>query len=272
MSVTSAGWGESLYGRVGGVMSGRVRVLDVEGEDYQRAFELFLAGSDEKAVTHAYLTELVEQLPARDAFVDVGAGSGATTGYLARYFAYTLAVEPGAPMRAVLRAALPDVDVSDARVLDVRPDRAIDFVLCSHMLYYVPRDEWVATVLHMAGWLRSGGELVIVLQNPDNACMRMARHFTGARFDLADLAADLANHAAANVSCSFTTLPVTYRTSDLGEALVVAEFMVNGPTLTALDPLPTTRELGRYVRDHFTHADGVAIGHDHDILRVRRRP
>jgi len=249
----------------------RVRVLDVEGEDYRRAFELFLAGSDEKTLTHAYLTHLVEQLEPRDAFVDVGAGSGATTAHLAPYFAHTLAVEPAAPMRAALETALPDVRVSAARVLDVHPDRPIDLVLCSHMLYYVRPAEWAATVLHMAGWLRPGGEAVIVLQNPDSECMRMARHFTGTRLDLADLAADLANDASADVRCSLTTLPVTYRTTDIAEALVVAEFMVNVPALADLDRPPTTRELERHVREHFSdHRGGFAIGHDHDILRVRR--
>jgi hypothetical protein len=41
-------------------LPGSVRILDVAGESYRRAFELFMTGTDEKVVTHDYLKTLVE--------------------------------------------------------------------------------------------------------------------------------------------------------------------------------------------------------------------
>ncbi|MFE6051848.1 class I SAM-dependent methyltransferase [Kitasatospora sp. NPDC056446] len=249
-----------------------VRVLDVASADYRRAFELFLAGTDEKPVTHARLSELVAALPNRRVLLDLGAGDGRTTAHLARSFDRTIAVEPSVAMREKLRTACPDALVLPDRLDRVRPPEPADLVHLSHVLYYVPEPDWPGTVARALDWTAPGGTLLVVLQNPESPCMRMAAHFTGVRYDLSPLADRLrAQHPAYDYAIE--TLDLHYRTPYLAEAVDVAEFMVNVADLATLDPRPSRAALTAYVQDHFARPDGgYAIGHTQDMLIIRRSP
>jgi hypothetical protein len=57
-----------------------------QSENYDECFNFFLAHTDEKRKTIAWLRQFVEKLPSRKQFVDVGAGNGALTQVLAPYF------------------------------------------------------------------------------------------------------------------------------------------------------------------------------------------
>ncbi|MFF2662797.1 class I SAM-dependent methyltransferase [Kitasatospora sp. NPDC058032] len=257
--------------------AGPVRVLDVAGSDYRRAFELFLAGTDEKPLTHARLGEVVAGLDQRRMLLDVGAGEGRTTAYLAQYFERTVAVEPSAAMREKLRLACPDALVLPEPVGAAEPPGPADLVHLSHVLYYVPPRDWLPTVRRVLDWVAPGGTLLVVLQNPESPCMRMAAHFTGTRYDLRPLAEQLAAQDAEGTTPEYAyaleALDLHYRTDRLDEAVDVAEFMVNVADLAAMDPLPDRAELAAYVRHHFTRPDGgYAIGHTQDMLTVRRPP
>ncbi|WP_308295958.1 class I SAM-dependent methyltransferase [Streptomyces sp. ISL-96] len=255
-----------------------MRVLDVSSDAYRRAFELFLSGTDEKAVTHARLADLVAGLERRRVFLDVGAGAGQTTAHLGRRFDRTVAVEPSAAMRERLVQACPGavvvaqpIESADGDGADLR-DTA-DLALLSHVLYYLPEEAWLPTLRRVLGWVAPGGTLLVVLQSPGNACMRMVEHFTGTRFDMRPFARQLGELTAQVSGWSIETLDVRYRTTRFAEAVDVAEFMVNVPVLPSLDPLPARADLVAYVEKHFARPDGTyVIGHAHDILCVRRTP
>ncbi|MFF4381530.1 class I SAM-dependent methyltransferase [Kitasatospora sp. NPDC001547] len=249
-----------------------VRVLDVASADYRRAFELFLAGTDEKPVTHARLGEIAAALPHRRVLLDLGAGDGRTTAYLSRLFDRTIAVEPSPSMREKLGAACPDALVLPEPLDRVHPPEQGDLVHLSHVLYYVPEADWPATVSRALDWTAPGGTLLVVLQNPESPCMRMAAHFTGARYDLRPLADHLRQRHPEH-DYALETLDLHYRAPDLAEAVDVAEFMVNVADLATLDPRPTRAALAAYVQDHFAlPAGGYAIGHTQDMLIIRRAP
>ncbi|MET8626820.1 class I SAM-dependent methyltransferase [Kitasatospora sp. NPDC004669] len=247
-----------------------VRVLDVSGTDYRRAFELFLAGTDEKPRTHARLSEIVAALPHRRVLLDMGAGDGRTTAHLARHFDRVIAIEPSAAMREKLRTTCPEALVLPEPIDRAQPPEPADLVHFSHVLYYVPEPDWLPTVTRALDWTAPGGTLLIVLQNPDSPCMRMAAHFTGVRYDLRPLQ-DLLRAQQPSHGYALETLALHYRTPHLGEAVDVAEFMVNVADLATLDPRPTRAALTAYVREHFTQPDGgYAIGHTQDMLTIRR--
>lgn len=249
---------------------GPVRVLDVSGAQYRRAFELFLAGTDEKPRTHARLGEVVATLPHRRVLLDVGAGEGRTTAYLGRSFERTVAVEPSAAMREKLRAVCPEALVLPEPVERAEPPEPADLVHLSHVLYYVPEARWLPVVTRLRSWTAPGGTLLVVLQNPDSPCMRMAAHFTGARYDLRPLAAALRERHPGD-GLALETLGLRYRAERLEEAVDVAEFMVNVADLATLDPRPTRADLSAYVRQNFAQKDGsYVIGHTQDMLTLRR--
>ncbi|MFD8705048.1 class I SAM-dependent methyltransferase [Kitasatospora sp. NPDC059648] len=247
-----------------------VRVLETSGDDYRRAFDLFLAGTDEKPRTHARLGEIAASLPRRRVLLDLGAGDGRTTAYLARYFDRTIAVEPSAAMREKLTAACPDALLLPEPLDRAAPPEPGDLVHLSHVLYYVPEPDWFPTVTRALDWTAPGGVLLVVLQNPDSPCMRMAAHFTGVHYDLRPLLDRLRVRHPSH-GYALETLALHYRTSHLAEAVDVAEFMVNVADLVTLDARPTRGALTAYVRQHFARPDGgYAIGHSQDMLIVRR--
>jgi hypothetical protein len=51
------------------------RVFDSQGEDYKRAFRVFLDHTDQKRNAKRFLQRVVEDLPARKVFIDAGAGT-----------------------------------------------------------------------------------------------------------------------------------------------------------------------------------------------------
>ncbi|MFF7588493.1 class I SAM-dependent methyltransferase [Kitasatospora purpeofusca] len=249
-----------------------VRVLDTSGAAYRRAFELFLAGTDEKPRTHARLTEVATGLDRRRVLLDVGAGEGRTTAHLAQYFERTVAIEPSAVMRERLRAVCPGALVLPDPIDAAEPPEPADLVHLSHVLYYVPPEDWLRTVGRVLDWAAPGGTLLVVLQNPESPCMRMAAHFAGVRYDLRPLAEQLAEQGPEH-AVALETLDLCYRTDRLAEAVDVAEFMVNVADLAALDRLPDRGELTAYVERHFARPDGgYTIGHTQDMLTVRRAP
>ncbi|SDT82066.1 Methyltransferase domain-containing protein [Streptomyces sp. TLI_053] len=252
--------------------TGPLRVLDTSGAAYRRAFELFLAGTDEKPLTHARLTEVATGLDRRRVLLDVGAGEGRTTAHLAQYFERTVAIEPSAVMRERLRTVCPDALVLPDRIDAAEPPGPADLVHLSHVLYYVPPGDWLRTVGRVLDWVAPGGTLLVVLQNPESPCMRMAAHFAGVRYDLRPLAEQLAEQGPEH-TVALETLDLHYRTDRLAEAVDVAEFMVNVADLAVLDRLPDRDELTAYVERHFARPDGgYAIGHTQDMLTVRRAP
>ncbi|MBO1419481.1 trans-aconitate 2-methyltransferase, partial [Streptomyces sp. FH025] len=193
---------------------GPVRVLDVSGADYRRAFELFLAGTDEKPLTHARLSEITAALPHRRVLLDVGAGEGRTTAYLARSYDRTIAIEPSAAMREKLRAVCPQALILPDRIDRAQPPEPADLVHLSHVLYYVPEEEWLPTVTRALEWTVPGGTLLVVLQHPDSPCMRMATHFTGVRYDLRPLL-DRLRTVRPSHDYALETLALHYRTPHL---------------------------------------------------------
>jgi hypothetical protein len=243
-------------------------MLRTEEDAYREAFTRFLAGTDEKAVTYTYLKNILEQLPARRVLLDVGPAEGTTTRQLAPHFERTVCIEPSEPMRRALALACPQAQVLAEPVLEATVDARADLALLSHVLYYVPRTQWVATVSRIMKWLAPGGVLLVLLQNPDEACMRMVHHFTGLRFDLRELADELAALPPSLIAdIELDTVPACYRSRDLDETVTVADFHLSIPGGTS----PAREAVKAYVQQHL-HDDngGYILRHDQHVLRLQR--
>ncbi len=72
----------------------RIHVFDSQGEAYEQAFQLFLDHTDQKWNAKRWLQEVVDRLPARNVFIDAGAGNGEVTKAFAGAFTRTIAIEP----------------------------------------------------------------------------------------------------------------------------------------------------------------------------------
>src|SRR5579871_3804920 len=158
-----------------------VTAFSSDSPAYKTAFQAFLDHTDQKANAFAWLSGEIERLPRRATFIDAGAGNGQLTARLVPRFDQVIAIEPNSSLVQELRTTCPTAKVIDRTIADATPPAQADFILCSHILYYLPLEEWLPNTMRLADWLNPGGVLAIAIQNPNTDCMKMVRHFVDAR-------------------------------------------------------------------------------------------
>ena len=249
--------------------SENVRIFDSQGEEYKRAFQVFLDSTDQKRNANRFLRRLVDDLPARKVFIDAGAGTGEVTKSFAPFFDRTIAIEPNAHLFAQLQGAIPQAEAVGTSILEARPKVQGDFVLCSHTLYYIPANEWLAHLERLVDWMSPTGLTVIVLQNRRTDCMTMLDHFFGHRFDLSGLADAFRTKHGDRYDVRMTLDQAHVETKEHRAACTVAEFMLN---LLPITRPPTRRDLEAYVTTHFRTVDGIyRLSVHQDFLEIRKR-
>ena len=245
-----------------------LNVYDSQGDEYSRAFGVFLAHTDQKAKAAAWLEQEVNGLANRGVFIDAGAGNGQLTGRLAPRFRKTIAIEPNPSFREGLQKSCPGVELLPVPIAQARPNAQADFVLCSHVFYHIDRTLWAENLHHLASWLRPEGILAVALQNHESDCMRMLRHLTGKEFDLGPLGRAFSNDAQGQFDVRTETVEAHIQTDSFEAAYIIAEFILNAHPLA--HP-PLRAELERYIRTHFHSNGNYRFSCHQDFLRIRRR-
>lgn len=246
----------------------RVRSFKSSTPDYHRAFQTFLDHTDQKERALGWLEREVKRLPNRSVLIDAGAGNGKLTQSLSRWFESVVGIEQNATLLEDFATACPKSERILATILESSPRTSANFVLCSHVFYYISKDEWAANARQLINWLAPKGVLAIALQNPSTDCMRMVDHFIGGKFNLADLASIADDLEEGVFDVSVETVKASIRTQDLKTACDIAEFILN--VLPMPNP-PLWSDLELYVAEHFSKEDGSFEWSCHqDFLRVER--
>jgi hypothetical protein len=153
-------------------------------------------------------------------------------------------------------------------VATANPPAGADFILCSHVFYYIPRRDWEANARRLVSWLAPGGVLAVAVQNPNTDCMQMVDYFISGRCDLGKLAEVLRADAGGRLDLRLDTVPARIRTSDLRTTCEVAEFILN---VLPLPNPPAWYELEMYVANRFARpGGGYEMSCDQDFLRIVR--
>jgi phospholipid N-methyltransferase len=211
-----------------------IRVFDSQGEDYKRAFQVFLDHTDQKRNAKRLLQGLVDDLPSRKVLIEAGAGNGDVTRAFAGAFDRTIAIEPNMHLLTQLQRAVPQAEAIGMSILATSPKAQGDFVLCSHTLYYIPAEEWLAHLERLVSWMSPTGITIVVLQN------------RGTALD-----------------------PAHVETSEPTAAYTVAEFMLN---LLPISQPSARRDVEAYVASNFGTADGThRLSVHQDFLQIRAR-
>jgi len=246
-----------------------IEIFDSSGEPYRRAFNTFLAHTDQKANAMVWLEREIEALPRRETFIDAGAGNGKLTQVLQHRFENRIAIEPNASLRQDLIAACPAATVIGETISLAEPAAKADFILCSHVFYYIDRAEWAATIRRLASWLRPGGVLTVAIQNHRTDCMRMLHHFTGEQFDLAPMAESFAKEVASDFDVRHDLVEAHITTETLEPAYEIAVFMLN---LIPLRRPPAQDAVEEYVAGRFARREGgYRFSCHQEFLRIQRR-
>lgn len=235
---------------------------------YTKAFHTFLAHTDQKEKAMEWLEREVEALEHKRIAIDVGAGTGKLTTWLAERCACVIGVEPNPTLAAEFRIACPNAILIPETILAAKPQVAADFILCSHVFYYIPRTEWEASIRQLISWLAPGGLLAITIQNPNTDCMCMVHHFIGGRCDLRELIGVAESAAGGPYDVRLDTVEAHIQAEDLQTACEVAEFILN--VLPMPNP-PLWTDLEEYVSRRFSRrTGGYQYSCHQDFLRIAR--
>jgi len=212
-----------------------------------------------------FLDQKVSLLPRRNTFLDVGAGNGKLTAHFTNTFLSSIAIEPNRSLVPELRTRCPSAKIIESPLEEAAIGCQADFILCSHVFYYLPKDSWLRSLETMANYLGPDGLLAAALQNPETDCMKMLRHFIGGRFDLTGLGREFSSRHP-SFRTSVMTVPAMIRTSSLEDACTIAEFMLN---LVPMPEPPRYVEVESYVRANFGRAGVFHFSCDQDFLLIQ---
>jgi Methyltransferase domain len=251
-------------------LSDTIQIFDSQSASYKHAFQVFLDHTDQKRNAKRWLHQIVESLPSRTVFIDAGAGNGEITGALTGAFDRTIAIEPNGYLLQQLQQAVPGAERIGDPILKAQPPAQGDLVLCSHVLYYIPPEEWLAHLERLVSWMSPSGVTIIILQNRDTGCMNMLHHFFEHRFELCHVADMLRQKHGGRYEVRTTLDPAHVETSDFASAYAVVEFMLN---LLPIDQPPKRQDVETYIATHFATADGgYRIPVHQDFVEIRPRP
>jgi hypothetical protein len=191
------------------------------------------------------------------------------TAWFVPQFEQTIAVEPNPYLREQLAQNCPQVNILAASILECAFEPTADFVLASHVFYYIPAAEWATSLDRLGSFLAPSGKLVIVLQNAGTDCMAMVERFHGRRFDLNTARREFQSRHEGAFDCRIDTVESHIETKDFATAYTVAEFMVN---LLPFRERPLRADLEGHVCRHFAASGGgYRFSCSQDFLVIARR-
>lgn len=217
----------------------QIRIFDSDSSEYEEAFRTFVSHTDQKIKALEWLNRFVSELPARNVFVDVGAGDGTLTIALKSNFNRSLAIEPNSKFGQRLKsiAGLEVIEKDLRKISGVPP---ADFVVCSHVFYLLDESLWLALTEQMMSWLSVTGHLVIVGQSKGTDCKKMVAHFYSKQPDLSLLFKKLRSNK--EFESRMEKVPSFIITPDQETAYKVAEFILNGKHAAAAPSSSAVRE------------------------------
>lgn len=245
-------------------------VYTSQGKAYKHAFEVFLKHTNQKKVMRMWVSKLIDTLHHKHTFIDAGAGEGESTSWFSPSFEKTIAIEPNPYLLEKLKKKLPHTIDINKEILDARPEARGDLILCSHVFYYIPKEQWMQHLEKLASWTSPSGVLVIVLQNAHTDCMEMLDHFFEKHFDLSELIHNFNKKHSSHFESSIERAASHVVTEDFESAYTIAEFMLN---LLPITDAPSKKDLEEYVRTHFQEKEGkYRFSCDQDFVKIIHRP
>ncbi len=107
---------------------------------------------------------LLTKVAKREEFLDIGPGPATTTARLSNFFTSTTVVEPNRAFASIYEKK--GYINHTGNFQDIALDSKYDVVLCSHVLYHVPRAQWVPFLEKLNGSICLGGKGLVLMVAP----------------------------------------------------------------------------------------------------------
>jgi SAM-dependent methyltransferase len=243
----------------------RTRIDMEDDAEYRRQLSLFTNCCTEKPTELVKIGEVLAGLKQRRRFLDIGAGSGYLTIPISEEFAETTVVEPNTIQAAYLRRRCPGFNVYQGGWQDADlGDRRFDFILCSHVLYYIEEGRWPETIEKMLDHLEPGGCAVIVLQSSTGEVADFFNQFTRYDVSVLELRQALVKHCGDdNVETHYFTNEIC--TESLDDMTSIGLFLL-------IDRRFKEREadIRRYIEAKHRTSGGSRMVQDEILLAVKK--
>jgi adenine deaminase len=242
------------------------RAVEMEEEaEYQRQLAVFVRSSTEKGIELVKIGEMVAALEERRSFLDIGAGGGDLTIPISQSFSETAVVEPNGKQASYLKRRCPHFTVYNENwERMVLGERRFDFVLCSHVLYYIEEGRWLGTIDKMYSCLEKGGRIAIVLQSPLGQVADFFRNFTRYDVNVLDLWRDLiTKYGEEAVDVRYFTNEIW--TDNIDDMVSIGLFLLLDRSF-----LKRKEEIRRYAGTRLKVEGGYRIAQDEVLLSVKK--
>ncbi len=240
--------------------------VDMEEEaEYQRQLKLFSECSQEKSIELVHIGEVISELRNSKKFLDIGAGTGNLTISVSQFFAETKIVEPNKRQAELFQRRHPKFCVNDARWEDADLGSDLfDFILCSHVLYYVPACDWLKMIAKMYAHLAAHGIIAIVLQSPVGGVAEFFRSFSKYDVPVIELWRNL------TMTYGYQSVQVRYFVNEIFTETI--EDMVDLGLFLLLDKKYRSRKekIERYFDERHKVDGGYRIMQDEIMLTIKR--
>ncbi|MBY8887014.1 class I SAM-dependent methyltransferase [Streptomyces sp. PTM05] len=213
--------------------------ITLSPDEYAAAWRLITDSTwHDKNIEEVLVSKVLPGLRERPTLLDVGAGSGIVARRLAPHFGRITLVEQNPsqiePNREELKRA--GVRIFDGPFGEFDDPERYDVVLCSHVLYHVPRARWTDFIGRMLSFVRPGGVCVVVLVGGPTAGHgrytthhAMRQDFTDAAVNSQMLTGEL---GAMGLAYTVVSTENPWSTSTLDDMYAVCRFVVYEDCLT----------------------------------------
>ncbi len=236
-----------------------------EDAEYLRQLHLFVRSSTEKGSELVKLGESIAALPRRRSFLDIGAGGGDLTIPVSQSFEETTIVEPNEKQAHFFRRRCSHFQIYNEywERVDLAEKR-FDFILCSHVLYYIPEGRWGKTIEKMHAHLAPGGRIALVLQSPIGEVAKFFNQFTRYDVNILELWGDLIRkYGDEAIEVRYFLNEIW--TDALDDMVAIALFLLIDRRFKERE-----EEIRRYMESHHKVADGYRMVQDEILLLVKK--
>jgi hypothetical protein len=237
--------------------------------NYKNIFETFLKHTDQKQITKEWMYELLDTLPEKNTFIDIGAGEGSSTKHYAHLFKQTICIEPNPLLAKKLKVNIPNAIIKP-HVLDEinHMEYKANLILCAHVFYYLDEKLWLGYVKKMISWLDEEGVLVIILQSSGTDCRKLANRFTGGQKDLRQLKQEIEEKLSqCEVRLERRDARIIAQDHDTIKTILKLTFMSIKPFVEKISY--NEKEFDEYIDEHFKFEHNYIVTCDQDFLVIR---